>query len=85
MDRNEIENKIKEILSLFITDELNISNNSLLKEDLGLDSLSLVNLVLTLNDDFNINIKSEEISKENFYSVETLSNFISEKLKHIIK
>lgn len=80
MDINDITNKIKEILYLFITDEINISNNSLLKEDLALDSLSLVNLVLTLNDDFNINIKSEEISKENFYSVKTLSNFISKKL-----
>lgn len=80
MDINEITSKIEEILYLFITDEINVSNNSLLKEDLGLDSLSLVNLVLTLNDDFNINIKSEEISEENFYSVKTLSNFISKKL-----
>lgn len=80
MDRNEIESKIEEILSLFVVDEVKISNKALLKEDLGLDSLSLVNLVLTLNEDFNISIKSEEISKENFYSTETLSNFISKKL-----
>lgn len=83
MDRNELINKIEEILSLFVIDEAKISNNSLLKEDLGLDSLSLVNLVLTLNDDFNINIKSEEISNENFYSVDTLSTFISKKISQI--
>jgi acyl carrier protein len=80
MEINEITSKIEEILYFFITDEVNIFNDSLLKEDLALDSLSLVNLVLTLNDDFNINIKSEEISEENFYSVKTLSNFISKKL-----
>lgn len=82
MDKKEIEDKIIDIISVFLIDDIEISNGSLLKEDLGLDSMTIVNLVLDINNDFNISIKSNEIIKDNFYSISNLVDFISRKINN---
>jgi acyl carrier protein len=66
-EKETINGKITEILS-----EISLNNNSedyssetKLKEDLCLDSLGFINLVMELNNSFNIEIKSTEIVFEN--------------------
>jgi acyl carrier protein len=45
-------------------------------EGLGLDSVDALELVVALEKEFGIRIKSQEIGREVFYSVSTLSQFI---------
>lgn len=82
MAKKEIEDKIINIVSVFLIDDVEVSSESLIKEDLGLDSMTIVNLVLDINSEFDISIKSSEITKENFYSISNLVNFINRKINN---
>jgi acyl carrier protein len=69
---NEIESKVKEILC----DKLNVSpdevtNDANIKEDLGGDSLDVVEIEMELEKELNIEITDEELSQ-----VETVGDLI---------
>lgn len=49
-------------------------------EGLGLDSVDALELVVALEKEFGIKIKSQEIGREVFSSVSTLSEFISGRM-----
>lgn len=64
MEREELLKKIKAIVS----DKLSISEDQVTEEasfidDLGADSLDTVELVMALEDEFNMNIPDEEAEK----------------------
>lgn len=70
--------KIKEILADELSLELDeINNNSDLREDLGADSLDMVQLVMTLEDEFDLEIENEEI--QTVTTVEGIVAFIEKK------
>ena len=71
MTRTEIEEKVKAFLidDLEI-DEEKISNDALLKEDMGIDSLDFVDIVVIVEKNFGFKIKPEEMAE-----VKTLSQF----------
>ncbi|XBC40571.1 MAG: acyl carrier protein [Buchnera aphidicola (Nurudea yanoniella)] len=77
---NCIEKKIKKIISqqLGVMEE-DIHNMSSLVEDLGADSLDHVELIMSLEDTFNIEIQDEEA--ENFNTVQSLLTFVKDKIK----
>lgn len=56
-------NKMKEIISsqLSLDKNIEISNDTRLKEDLNIDSLSAAELILTVEDELNITIDDELI------------------------
>ena len=63
--------KIREI----IADQLNIEADTIteetaFKEDLGVDSLDLFEMVMALEDEYSVEIPAEEIVPENFNSAE---------------
>ena len=67
--------EIKEKVDKFIVEELEVEPEKLcddarLKEDLGIDSLDLVDIVVIVEELFNFKIKSEEMT-----GVRTLSQF----------
>ena len=68
--------KVKSILSeqLDIA-ESDISAESLIAEDLGADSLDVVDLLMSLEDEFEVEIPDEEI--ENIKTVGDLVNYIN--------
>ncbi|XBC41590.1 MAG: acyl carrier protein [Buchnera aphidicola (Kaburagia rhusicola rhusicola)] len=75
---NNIEKKVKNIISKqlgLIREE--IKNSSHLFEDLGADSLDNVELIMTLEDEFNIEIEDKEA--ENFNTVQSILDFIKSK------
>ena len=76
-----IEKKIKKIISKKLDIKIeNINNNSLFLEDLGADSLDIVELIMTLEEDFNIEISDDEAEK--IKTVQNAINFINRKLKN---
>jgi acyl carrier protein len=70
-------NKVIEILSDFTDiDKSQIRENSELTTDLGLNSLDVVNLVVTFEDEFNIEIPDTKI--KNLTTVADIVNYIKE-------
>jgi acyl carrier protein len=79
--KNDIYEKIKNI----IIEKFDIKTNQLtkklrLKEDLGADSLDLVEFIMDLEKEFNINISDEEADKIN--TIEDCLIYIKHKTSH---
>lgn len=67
--------KIKTILSeQFSVEEKDIKPGTLLEDDLGADSLDVVDLLMTIEDDFEVEIPDEEV--ENIKTVGALVEYI---------
>ena len=74
-------NKLKKIIlenSYYSFSEYTYTNQLKLKEDLGLDSLDLLELVIIVEKEFNILFSSVEI--ENLKTIEELELLITKKL-----
>lgn len=69
------------VLSLLaeLSGETGLQPETRLKEDLGLDSIELVQLVMDLNRSFGITIHSAEISPVHFATARALADFIDSK------
>ena len=60
----EIDKRVKQIMSFQLGISNNyIKNNFYFLEDLGLDSLDMLDIVMALENEFNIEIPDEEIDK----------------------
>ncbi len=67
--------KVKAILSeQFDVEEDSITPETLIEDDLGADSLDVVDLLMSLEDEFEVEIPDEEI--ENIRSVDDLVKYI---------
>lgn len=67
--------KVKKILSeQFSVDEDSITINTNIAEDLGADSLDVVDILMSIEDEFEIEVPDEEI--ENIRTVGELINYI---------
>ena len=51
-----------------------------LMEDVGLDSAALLEVVAEIEDEFGIEIDSDEVTEENFQSIECLARFVESKV-----
>jgi len=74
-------NKLKKIIlenSYYSFSEYTYTNQLKMKEDLGLDSLDLLELVIIVEKEFNILFSSVEI--ENLKTIEELELLISKKI-----
>lgn len=67
--------KVKKILSeQFAVEEDSITANTNIAEDLGADSLDVVDILMSIEDEFEIEVPDEEI--ENIRTVGELVNYI---------
>ncbi|GAA0116702.1 acyl carrier protein [Clostridium senegalense] len=72
--------KIKKVVAEQVSiDESDIKLQSTFNEELGLDSLELFEIVIALEDEFNIEIPNEEL--EGISNVQGLVSYIEEKIK----
>ena len=70
--------KVKEILAEELSLELDeINDDSDIREDLGADSLDMVQLVMSLEDEFDLEIENEEI--QSVTTVKGIVEFIEKK------
>ena len=69
---------IKNALKNLDTKELNI-DSPLIEYGVGLDSVATLELVVALEEEFQIRIDESEISPETFEAIESISNHIHQK------
>ncbi|HSE83713.1 MAG TPA: phosphopantetheine-binding protein [Thermodesulfobacteriota bacterium] len=83
MDHELIEGKIKEILikrlHLKISPE-KVKSDVPLARGLGFDSVTLLELVVALEDEFEIMIQDGDIGPELFQDINSIANFLKKKL-----
>jgi acyl carrier protein len=81
-DEKRIEDRIKEMmverLFLKIKPE-QISDEGLLTEELGLDSVSIFEIVVGLEEAFGISVEDQEFKLESFQSVRKIADFVRGK------
>jgi acyl carrier protein len=79
--RERIKRLIVESLHLDGTDPASIDDDAaLFGEGLGLDSVDALELVVALEKEFGIKIKSNEMGRESFASVASLASFVEGRL-----
>ena len=59
----EITRQVIDILKEYVDDDIEITKDSLLIEDVGLSSLDTMQLSIILSDKFNVNINNKDIVK----------------------
>jgi len=81
----EIETKIKEIASKITTqskrpDEITL--NTSLFDDLGLDSLGMIELIIEIEETFNLMLSDEELLSQGEWiaTIDTIVSFVSQKI-----
>lgn len=57
-------------------------NVSLYEDGLGLDSIAIVDLIVTIEKDFSISIEDDELNADMFKNLSTLAEFIGTKIKN---
>lgn len=79
--------KIKEIIynfieDKFISDNINLSYNTLLLEEGIIHSSGILLLIMEIEKKFNIQIEDDELIPENFNTINILADLISKKVLH---
>jgi len=79
MGKREIFEKVREVVNEKLNIEIEeIEFNSDLIDDLGADSLDLVDLVMAFEDEFGVKVEDEDI--ESIRTVGDIVNYISKKM-----
>ena len=60
---DEILTKLKEIIAPFVTETKNISINDKLREDVGIDSIDMVDIIIKVEDAFSVRFLDKEFNK----------------------
>lgn len=76
-----MKDKVIEILMDLVPD-FEYSDDVKLLDDGILDSFDIVNLVLEINEEFGVEIGVEDVSEENFETVDSVCELIKEKLEY---
>lgn len=83
MKKQEIITKLKDLivyeLDINVKREELTDDSQLLEGGIGLDSISIVNLIVLIEKNFNIRFQDEEITMDLFSDLNTLSSFIESK------
>lgn len=73
---DRISNLIKEQLH---NEKIEVMMKTNIQEDLGIDSIALMEFIITLEDEFNLNIPDEDV--EDIQTMGELVNYLSRRLK----
>jgi acyl carrier protein len=81
-----IVNQLKDIIANKLDvnlayDEIN-ENVSLFEDGLGLDSIAIVDLIVSIEDTFSLSIEDEELNADLFKNLKILAEFVRNKLKN---
>ena len=84
MNREDIHRKV----ALALAESLNVDREKIkpqavLQTDLGAESIDLLEIIFRLEQEFGIKIRDEEFRPHSLITVETITNFVGNKLKRI--
>lgn len=75
--------QIKKIMEVNLGEELLKQADSINREEdlflLGLDSMNVIRLIIGVEDEFGIEFSDQEISKENWCSIQAIDNLMQKK------
>ncbi len=77
----EVKERVMEVIkrnAVFNADKVN--ENSRIRRDHGIDSIKLVEMIIDLEEEFDIEVDSAMLNFENFATVELISNYVAERL-----
>ena len=77
--KEQIRSYIAENL-LFSTDGFDYSDDSSLRQESIIDSIGVLNLILFVEETFDIHVDDREVTPDNFDSVNALAAFVEHKL-----
>ena len=81
IDRNDILERVMSIVkrhAVFNQDK--VGEESRIRRDHGIDSIKMVELVVDLEEEFNIEVDSASLSFENFANIGIITDFIIRKM-----
>ena len=79
MSKEEIITKVNSFLvDEFEIDAALLNDNAALKKDLGIDSLDIVDIIVLIDKEFGVKVKSEELGR--LTTLGSLYDFIEEKI-----
>ncbi|MDD7454793.1 MAG: acyl carrier protein [Bacteroidales bacterium] len=80
MTRQEIKAKVDAFLVEELEiDEAKISDDALLKQDLGIDSLDLVDVIVLIKNEFGVKVETSDLGK--LQALGNLYDFIKQKIQ----
>ncbi len=86
MNKSEIVSQTKKIIAEDLDVNLKLDEigeeDSLFEDGLGLDSIAIVELITLLEERFGFQFSDENLTKEMFSSISTLSDFIATQVTH---
>ena len=75
-----VEEKVKHIIVEQLgVDEDEVKSEASFVDDLGADSLDVVELVMALEEEFSVQIDPDDVGPENFESVNAICDYLSER------
>ena len=81
MEKNEVGKKLKEIVQTQLgVDEKEILPETKFKENLGADSLDIVEIIMKIEDEFKLAIPDDDLNKDEDITFGQLVDYIFEKL-----
>ena len=84
MDQASIKNQLKQIIAHELDANIPLEsihdNSSLYEEGLALDSISIVNLIVLVEEKFGISLEDNEVNLATFSSVNSLAELLEKKL-----
>jgi aryl carrier protein AsbD len=80
MNRNEILEKIKEIIKQYLEVQIteDITEEHLLFDDLSIDSIMVLQLIVYIEEEFNLSFPDEGVSPEVFLTMGSIISFIDQ-------
>lgn len=84
MNRVELVSSVKSILAETINNPAarDMSEASLLKDDIGLDSMSSLTFLLALEDKLQFNVDPTTLNASDFHSIGSICDYISKQMKN---
>lgn len=76
----QVEERLHRLLNDFNSFGVKINGQTRLIEDIGFDSLTIIEFLLLLECEFNIVIDDSEVTKSNFAKVKDVLRFIKRKI-----
>ena len=83
MEKHELFTIIKDVLAVVIRNPevKNVSHDTKLKDEIGLDSMTSLMFLLALEDKLKFSVDPATLKVSDFYSIETICNYVENQIK----